>query len=37
MWGFTPWQIVRGLFVDKFVRVPMIKIAEWGYRLALWL
>lgn len=37
MFGLTAWDIVSGMFVDKYVRVPLMKLAELGYRLALWL
>lgn len=37
MFGMTAWEIVRGVFVDKYVRGPLLKLAELGYRLALWL
>lgn len=37
MWAFTPWQMLRGMLVAKFLRGPALKLAEWGYRLALWL
>lgn len=37
MWGFTPWQMLRGVFIDTFMRGPMLKLAELGYRLAMWL
>lgn len=37
MWGFTPWQIIRGVAFDKFVRLPLLKLAELTLRFACWL
>jgi hypothetical protein len=37
MFGLTPWQVMRGAFVAKFIAPIERRFFEWLYRLAVWL
>lgn len=37
IWGYSPWQMFRALFVEAYVRPFFMWFAQLGLELAMWL